>query len=457
MDAEQGRTDCPRCRVLEQRVAALEAQVHQLLAQLEEAHRAGKRQAAPFRKAEGPKRKPKKPGRKSGKDYGRHAERAVPPQIDEEYHAPLPKECPQCGGRRLKQTELVSQFQTEIPRKPIYRQFHVHVGTCCDCGQRVQGRHALQTSDALGAAQSQLGADAHAALAVLNKELGLSHGKGARLFERMFGIKIARATSVRSIFRTAKRCNAAYQDIRQEIRKSPWVVPDETGWRVGGKSAWLHVHVGPRATCYTIDPSRDASVTIDLLGIDWGGDMIHDGWAPYSQFMAAWHQQCLAHPMRRAKELLESAVGAAKLFPRQAIDLLKDSLAWRDRHADEDLSLPQCERAYKRFTDRLEGLVRRPKANVANQRFATHLANHLFEWFYFVLKPGIDATNWRAEQALRPAVVNRKVWGGNRTWPGTRPQSILTSVLVTIAQRGADVLNWLAAVLRSPAPLPLPP
>jgi hypothetical protein len=26
--------------------------------------------------------------------------------------------------------------------------------------------------------------------------------------------------------------------------------------------------------------------------------------------------------------------------------------------------------------------------------------------------PGIDATNHKAEQAIRPAVVNRKVWGG---------------------------------------------
>jgi hypothetical protein len=41
----------------------------------------------------------------------------------------------------------------------------------------------------------------------------------------------------------------------------------------------------------------------------------------------------------------------------------------------------------------------------------------------FLTHPGTDATNWRAEQAVRPAVVNRKVWGGNRTWRGATNRS----------------------------------
>jgi hypothetical protein len=45
------------------------------------------------------------------------------------------------------------QFQVEIPRRPIHRQFNIHVGQCQQCHLRVQGRHPLQTSDALGAAR----------------------------------------------------------------------------------------------------------------------------------------------------------------------------------------------------------------------------------------------------------------------------------------------------------------
>ena len=42
--------------------------------------------------------------------------------------------------------------------------------------------------------------------------------------------------------------------------------------------------------------------------------------------------------------------------------------------------------------------------------------------FLFLRDPSIDATNWRAEQAIRPAVVIRKVCGGNRTRRGADTQ-----------------------------------
>src|SRR5207244_967766 len=149
---------------LEARVAALEALVEQL-------RRGGKRQAAPFAKAP-PKADPKKPGRKGGDDYGVKARRALPPRIDETHEAPLPPACPACGGTHAERTHTAEQYQAEIPRRVIYRKFNVQVGRCRRCGKRVQGRHPLQTSDALGAAASQLGPDAQAAAVHLNKVAG---------------------------------------------------------------------------------------------------------------------------------------------------------------------------------------------------------------------------------------------------------------------------------------------
>jgi hypothetical protein len=61
------------------------------------------------------------------------------------------------------ETHVAQQFQVEIARKPIHRQFNIHVGQCRQCHRRVQGRHPLQTPDALGAA-AQLGPEAHAAV-----------------------------------------------------------------------------------------------------------------------------------------------------------------------------------------------------------------------------------------------------------------------------------------------------
>ena len=85
----------------------------------------------------------------------------------------------------------------------------------------------------------------------------------------------------------------------------------------------------------------------------------------------------------------------------------------------------------------LEELVEGRFTYEPNRRLAKHLAKHSIQWFWFLIVPGTDATNYRAEQAIRPAVVNRKVWGGNRTWIGARAQSVLTSVLRTCTQLGS--------------------
>jgi len=66
-----------------------------------------------------------------------------------------------------------------------------------------------------------------------------------------------------------------------------------------------------------------------------------------------------------------------------------------------------------------------------NRRLAQHLLKHAMHWFWFLIDPTIQATNHWAEQAIRPAVVNRKVLGRNRTWRGATAQSILMSVIRT--------------------------
>ena len=439
-------------------VDSLRATVEKLTAALEAAQRAGKRQAAPFRNGDGPVVEPKKPGRKPGRRHGRHEHRAVPaPQeIDERYEARLPERCPKCGGRHLEETHTAPQYQTEIPRRPIQREFTIHFGQCQNCGRRVQGRHPLQTSDAVGAAGSQLGPDAQAAFVVLNKGLGLSHGKCRRLFRDLFGIVIARATSVRSLLRTEVRVEPAYQDLRLAVRNSDQVVPDETGWRVAGHSAWLHVFVTPTATCYDIG-DRSGDVAERLLGRDWSGTLIHDGWSVYDGFQRAAHQQCVGHLLRRCRELLETAVAGAARLPQHILALIDEAFALRRQWRGHRLSSDDLAEAGLELACRLEHLVSGRFTHLPNRRLAKHVLGHAMHWFWFLIDPTIDATNWRAEQAIRPAVVNRKVWGGNRTWRGARAQAVLTSLLVTLEQRGYEALDWFSAARCARLPLPLPP
>ncbi len=442
---------------LRKQVEQLTRQVKKLTALLEEARRDGKRQAAPFRKQDQPAAEPKKPGRKAGRRHGRHAHRGAPPRIDETYDAPLPERCPHCDGRRLSETHLAVQYQTEIPRRVIYRRFDVHVGACERCGQRVEGRHALQTSSARGAAGSQLGPNIHALLAILNKELGLSHGKNVRLLRTLFPeLSVTRATSVRSIERTAKRCQGAYEQIRQDVRDAPEVAPDETGWRVGGRPAWLHDFVSGRATCYAIDPTRSHEPAEQLLTIDWSGTLVHDGWSVYDRFQRAFHQQCVRHLQRRCQNLLLTAVGGAVRLPREVLALIDRAFALRRAGRGHRLSGDALAEQGLALSCELEQLASGRFTHPPNRRLAGHVLKHAMHWFWFLIDPTIAATNFRAEQALRPAVVNRKVWGGNRTWRGAKTQSVLMSVLRTCGQRSRDAFDFLLNVLCRTQPQIIP-
>ena len=451
---------CSGCAERDRRIAGLEARVAALEALVEQLRRGGKRQAAPFAKAP-PKADPKKPGRKGGDDYGVKARRAVPPRIDETHEAPLPPACPACGGTHVERTHTAEQYQAEIPRRVIYRKFNVQVGRCRRCGKRVQGRHPLQTSDALGAAASQLGPDAQAAAVHLNKVAGLSHGKVRAFFRSLFGIDVSRGGSCHAVLRAGRKAQGNYDAIVRGVRQSGRVVPDrsgnrrlprdETGWRIGGHSAWLHAFATPDAVAYHVDRRRGFDAAAAVLGEDYAGKMTHDGWAPYLRFWRALHQACLGHLLRRCGELLETATRGAVNFPRRVKALLQEGLAIRDARDAGTLSARRAAARADELDARMHTLLSPVKTHPPNERFAAHLWKSRRHLFTFLRHPDVDATNWRAERALRPAVVNRKVWGGNRTDAGARAQSVLMSVLQTAKLRGTDSMQFLSRLLCAPA------
>lgn len=418
--------------------------------ELGDARRASKRQAAPFRKGP-PKPDPKTPGRKSGELHGKHGHRSPPLEtehVDQILDAPLPDSCPDCGGS-VVETEVTRQFQTDIPRRPVIRRFDIHVGCCTACKCRLQGRHPLQTSDALGAAGSQIGPDAQAAVVTLNKEAGLSYAKIAALFDSLFGIRITRGACSQIVLRAASRLAPAYEEIRAELRDCERITPDETGWRVGGRPAWLHAWVGEKATCYVIDPKRRADALEELIGIDWEGVLVHDGFSSYDRFGEALHQGCLAHILRRAHDLLERAHAGAVRFPRQVIGLFRGAIHLRNEYVKGRVPEEEWEGARDDFEVWLLDLLRRPRVVPEHRTFAKHLLAQFPSWFTFLTDPSVPATNWEAEQAIRPAVVNRKVWGGNRTWAGAWAQGVLSSVLRTCRQQAISGIEFLSQSLRA--------
>lgn len=435
---------------LHARVTQLQARIAQLEQLLENATRAQKRQAAPFSKGT-PQPDPQKPGRKPGENYGHKAHRPLPEQKpDEIIDVPLPDQCPDCGGQ-TEEDQVDQQFQVEIPRRPIVRRFDIHVGRCRRCGRRIQPRDPLQTSNAVGAAASQLGPDLQALIALMKDKYGLSYGDIQGLLDEAFGISVSRGGAAQVVLRVAERHEPAYEAIQQIVRGSDIVYPDETGWKIAGRLQWLWLFVTPTATLCVIRPSRGHDVPEAVLGADYDGRMGHDGWSPYDFFQKATHQQCLAHLRRRAEALLERATRGAVRFPRKVKELLSDALALRDRR-DEGLISPHgLAVARGRLDKRLDRLLEGSLSHPGNRTFQKHLAGHREQILTFLHDPDLEATNWPAEQAVRPLVVNRKVFGGNRTAAGGHAQEVLGSVFATLTKRALDILSFLSNVICSPA------
>jgi transposase len=434
--------------------------IAQLEKLIEEVRRGGKRQAAPFSKGIG-KANPKKPGRKGGDDYGTRARRALPVrEPDRVCAAPLPPSCPHCRGVELIGLRTASQFVEDLPEPTtVLTRFDIAVGACAGCGRRVQGRHPEQSSDAIGAAAAQIGPRALATAAWLHKTGGLPLAKVCALYTYL-GLSVTPGALAQSMDRLAAKGAATYEALKAELAAQAVISPDETGWRVGGQSAWLWAFAAATITVYAICDGRGFDEAITVLPADFAGALCRDGWAPYRKFTEAAHQSCLAHLLRRCHDLGRSNPPSGRKIPAELSDILHDALttrALRDAGCLDDDALAAAIGDLDTRTDQLLG--RRP-THPANRRLLKHLRKERAALFTFLGRPGVEATNWRAEQAVRPAVVNRKVCGGNRTWHAAGTQQVLMTLFRTAYQQGVDAIALFTGLLRSPgdaiAPLAMP-
>jgi len=440
-----------RIESLERQLARALAENERLRKQLEEALRANQRSAAPFSKGQ-PKTNPKPPGRKPGAAYGQRATRPVPSRVDEQIPVPLPPRCAHCHGPVILQN-IQPQYQEDILRMTIIRRFDVEVGTCACCGRQAQGRHPLQTSDSLRVGEVQVGPEALSMAAVLNKELGLSHARTARVLELGYGLKWSRSGVCRALERLGNLAAPTYRQLQESLRQSPVVWLDDTGWRVAARPRNLRVLLSEQVTVYVIEPHRGYAEAAAILGEDYDGFLVHDGARCFYGFERAVHQSCLEHLIRRCREMIQIASPTAAQFPLAVKTLLQQGLRLRDRHRQGSLSAHGLAVATGRLEAQLDRLLSRHFRCPDNQRLAKHLRHEQPHLFTFLHCPGLDATNNFAERAIRPMALARKTWGGNRTANGARTHQILASVLRTCWQQGKSAFDQLVNLLRSARPI----
>jgi len=435
MDAERWQE---RIGELERENAELRQALSAALARIDELERAGKRQAAPFGKEPAQKIPPaqqKQRGRPKGHPG---ANRPRPPEVHREIVEPL-ECCPHCRGS-VGNLRPITQYIEELPEiKPEVTRLTTFQGTCGCCGE-VHSRHPLQTSFAIGAAKVMLGPQALANIVHL-KSMGLTIAKISRLFADLFHLKITAGGVQHILRRVAGKLAGSYQALQEQIRASSVVYADETSWYVGERGPWLWVFTTPRYTLFHVNRSRGGPVAEKILGADFAGVLVTDCASMYLRF-ACEQVKCLAHHLQRLKQL--------RLLPKTTDPTYLDAWErfWKDvlrlHKARDGLSEGAFHKARAEMEARFATLLTQEVTQPGDRKFRTRMENLGRHRVTCLYHPEAEATNNRAERALRPAVIQRKISCGNRTATGARTWEIILSLAVTAYQQGRDFVRELA-------------
>jgi transposase len=457
-------------------VAVLQAQVDSLQRQLAEASatiavlrqevadltRSGKRQAAPFSKGTRVAH-PKPPGRKPGQ--GPFTYRSAP--APEELTA-LPVDvavreaaCPMCGGElALERVDVVSV--TDLPPQPqaVVAAYRVQVCRCRSCGRRVRGQHPDVAADQQGATAHRLGGRVLAAAHTLHYEVGVPVRKVPSVLQVLTGVEVTQGALTQDALRRAQgTVGQAYQDLRASVRASAVTHTDDTGWRVGGEPAHLMAFETDQATVYQVRARHRNEEVREVVPADYAGVLVTDRGRSYDarELADVRQQKCLAHVLRSLREVAETKRGPARGFTTQLTRLLREAL-------DLGKKAPQMERAgFTAEAARLQAAIThqlrdRRLTDPDNQRLLNELGGHQGRGnlLRFLATPGVEPTNNRAERALRPAVIARKVSQCSKTWEGAEAFAAFTSVVRTLVRQGASPVDGLHQLFR-PAPVQCSP
>ncbi len=432
-------------RDLRERLEQAEEEIDRLRKENEQLHQELKAAGrGPKRGTESRKRKanPKRPGRKAGQ--GEFTFRKAP--ADAAANEP-PVEvpvtityCPCCGGElRYERTDQATVTDTPETPQPEVKRYAVEVRRCEQCGQRVRGQHPDVAPDQYGATAHRVGPRVKAAAHAVHYGFGVPVRKLPAIVREFTGIEVTQSALTQDALKKSEGVvGNAYQELRAGVATAPAVYTDDTGWRIHGQAAQLMTFDTDQATVFQIRKQHRNEEVRELIPADYAGVIVSDRGKSYDaeELLGVPQQKCLDHLKRNIDEVLENKTGPARSFGLKLKGILQQARQlWREQRAGKAENF-QAEA--KRMEDELTfHLRRRFLKDEDNQRLldGIGLQHDQGRVLQFLHNPAIEPTNNRAERALRPAVIARKLSHGSKNHRGAEAFAAFTSVIQSAAKK----------------------
>lgn len=424
---------------------------------LEEELRASKRQAAPFSKRQR-KANPKRPGRKAGQGIFRYRPAPAEPIGGEIVEAAVPEGCPSCGGvLEVEAQEWATTTDLPVQPQPEVTRYRVSVCRCKKCGKRVRGTAPGLAADQFGATAHRVGPGVKAAAHALHYGAGVPVRKLPMVLRELTGITLTQGAMTQDALRRGEaEVGTRYRQLCGGMREAPVVNTDDTGWRVGGSTAHLMVFVSAQSTVYQIRPRHRNQEVREVIPADYAGVMGTDRGKSYDarEFDAVAQQKCLGHLQRNITKVLETKKGRARGFGLGLKSMLRQSIELHHKRshlppADYQLQIQEIDDA---LTLHLRDRILKDDDN---QTLLNGIGMHQDRGnlLRFLRVEGLEPTNNRAERALRPAVIARKVSQCSKNQRGADTFAAFASVIQTATQAGAQsAIAYLRNLFSTPAP-----
>jgi len=401
------------------------------------------------------KRSPRKPGGQPGHE-GRSRELIDDPDETVEHR---PEQCRKCGRELTGDEQTVgspARHQViELPDTVVITTEHRMLKVACP-GCATHTRAKLPDDVEPGAFGPRL-----RATIVMLAVMLMSRRAALTLLGDMFGVRISLG-SIEKILKDASGALAApWEAIKQAVQGAEVANADETSWRRGGQRLWLWAALSATAACYRIDQTRARSAARELLG-DFAGLLITDRYSVYDYIDPERRGVCHGHLARTFQAYAErpGAPGRHGAAIKAAIDdVIRADTQARDSGQTLEWHTGPGRDLHDRLLDAVEAGERSHTPDLAA------LCGRILDiWptlWNFTEHPQAEATNNRAERALRHAVLWRKTSNGTQTDAGERFVERILSIRETCRLNDQPLHAYLvdvhtARLTGQPIPTPLP-